>query len=325
MLSTTTKAGGEYRAVLRKGSRTGPIISDTGWKNNTVLDYGLYSILTWDSWAWSLWYGDSGVAATTSQLGLQGNLIPRTGGADYVSHENAAVTSSIGPGPEYPVSVTEEWISEVGEHTATIREFVLGHDSQSPITNAAVRVALDVPIVKGPDDVLTMQYRFTYYLDNTTKTGVIDISGVDYNYKFRRQQISYKPHSHQYQQWVLAGSYTYFKVRAILTDNGDIQPIESRVSDSPNTVVDTYLDLGDRTGLILNTGGTTPNFYRTLGATVDVDNFNGTFDMVQFEFGNGQGGCQVHLAKVSDGTPFTKLNTHTFQIQMRLYLERYVP
>ena len=301
---------GEYRAILRGPDNR--IKSDTGWKPNTILNQGLQSIQRADRNAFnSMYLGDSDAAVDVTQTGLQGTPFPSA----QSSYANGSWTP--GSDPTWVHMTTRTCTFNAGVNTGTIKEFVFSWTTD-PVNNGSVRVVLDVPIVKGASDELTIEHRLYWYPETSDVTGVVTITGLgDYDYRMRHCQIDVGPTSHMY-------SYTP-------TNSALFQTHSVGNAGTTLTTLDNYPSWGND----MSPGSTSygslaadsfyAQTYYTLG--VDTGNFtHGAYGVGIFGKYWQSGGVQFTLLENGDGvTPITKLNTHVLTFGVRTIINRYVP
>ncbi len=300
---------GEYRAFLY--GCDGRLKYESGWKPNTILNQGFGYMCTNSYFQLFSGFalGDGGAVIDVTQTGLQGTRL----GTGFAADSNASVSAINGGTPDYESIVTRSYTMDAGNGTGTVREFVFGPDGfngwSDPYTECTIRVVLDTPIVKGAADVLTIEHRFTSYPEVADVTGVIDISGVNYNYIFRGIDIDAhvaRPIRCNWHDWQFE-AYSSDS----LTVNTGTGPSGSRLNYRYAGCSNTY-----------SPGGTP---YVQGNVVAGVDAWLGDVRcMTVFNMGMFSS-YQVRIGKVSDDTALTKLNTHELRLFYRMYPSRYVP
>ena len=316
-LKSHVSVAGEYKAVLQRSD--GTVKYDSGWQKNTILNQGLYNLISNTSTLDYMSLGTSNVATDNAQTGLQGTLLETDTAGNYLFRSSFVSAANSGA-PDYITEDIQDYVADPGEATGTIGEFVLHSSSSDAYTQATIRVALTTPIVKGASDVLTIEHKLILYPGDIADTiGVIDIGGDPYNYVFRRLDADRTHSGHAYHLEHMKGSYTYFRGEGW---NGTLGLITDK---EPNGTRLSYTDRNDNDTKTIYTGGTDPNWYRHQQFIAQVDDMNGLFNIIRFWNTNDRGTWQCSIDKVSGGGGFTKLNTHTFSAAFRTYIQRYVP
>jgi hypothetical protein len=320
-LECTMRAKGEYRATLRGAD--GRIKYESGWSDNTILDGGLYnsteerltSFGNGDMF-YTIWLGDSAAAVDITQTGLQGNEIYGGIGETFVSSNTPSL-------PDYERISVVKWVFGTGVATGTIREFVIApRNKNNSSERCTVRCVLDTEIIKGASDSLTMEHRHTFYPFLDDKTGVIDISGTNYNYILRMSNVDYPPGGHP--RW-----YTpYFRSGTNFVFPGSIGALTDA---GPGGGQWGSLNGAHAIGGTLGTG-----YYVDGESIIGVDGGTGVIKSHQTTWGGynwGDLGIQWEIGKTSEetvpgdvtGSGLTKENTHEYRITLRTYVARYVP
>lgn len=304
---------GEYRAVLT--GEDGRLKSDTGWKDNTLLDRGLGIMRNQDPFQ-RMFLGDSDVAVDITQTGILGATV---GTYEYLGSPSYAV---IQPGPTFERISIEQCIFSPGESTGTIKEFCLAQvNATNAQTQGCVRVVLDTPIIKGAGDQLLIQHRMTVYPPAADVTGTITIGGdnpEDYNYTMRCFKIDDYMTAHPDSFYWLGGGYGSAFTGEISLNTG--------TGPAGVSIGDCYTTPSQFGGI----GGTLGSYYNETGYKFSVDqgNANGGSFRSYYNYwhaASGNWGGQFRWGKVSDDSPLIKLNTHTLEFAMRLLPQRYVP
>jgi len=301
---------GEYRAFVT--NENGQISSDTGWKSNTLLDRYFDIIYTVNPFV-RMYVGDSDAAVVTTQTGLQGTVV-----GVYSTMQSGGYFVN-GGAPDYERVSVEKCVWAPGQATGTVKEFVIVQSGSSAYnTEAVVRVVLAAPIAVGAADQLTIEHRFTWYPQVVDGTGVIDISGVAYNYTTRHNKIGYTPNAHPEAWYYQTGGYGYLKTGEIVAATGNLPDGNQCGYPSATSAV--------------ITGGVYPNQYSERIYTVGVDAGNDWGGLIRswYTLINGpssadQIGIQMRWGKVSDDTVLTKLNTHVLTFTARLLVTRHTP
>jgi len=313
-LGIGTQIQGEYRVTQRGAD--GRIKYETDWLPNTMLDNGLQlARYNWGgNWLLEMRLGDSDIPVDITQTGLQGTYADKS--------DNAAGTYAYANQvPPYEKVTIKRFTFNPGTATGTHKEFVIVMSTLDH-TNACIRVVLDAPIIKGASDSLDIEHRLTLYYDLVDKIGVIDISGVDYDYVLRHGLIKHTPYGHPGSLAPASGAYWYgCKVGA-----SGIGTIEEAIP-GPET------GSGNADSNTLTVGGVLGTYYANAELIWGVTKANGDIGAIGFSLAAGGSGytgagptyAKCSLAKVSDGTPLTKEYTHEFRINFRTYPQRYVP
>ena len=300
---------GEYRAILR--AENGEIKHDSGWLPNTLLNNGLKNLRDQDSFS-QLVLGTSDTAVDITQTGILGTYIYKSSLGSPQSYVNNGA-------PNYESVIVEQAVFTAGYGTGLIKEFTLAPNNTDYANNATVRVVLTTPINKGAQDQLTMQHRLTFYPDLNDYTGVIDISGVAYNYLLRAFRCESVHRSYP----------TY--IGPPYWGNGWCY------NDEPPAVVGEDFHHGGQNTYIGSSvetvGGSGPGtWYRNSELKVALDNGNFAAGLRRIGGGyrgtnvnNGAYGMNLRIGKVSDDSAIMKTNTHTVTLHMRTYPQRYVP
>lgn len=314
---------GEYRATLRGPDNR--IKYQSGWEQNAILNQGL-AYATQLSKFTHMGLGDSAAAVVTSQTGGQGNFL----GSAY--YDGYGGTYAAGGAPDYWKSTTQDHVFPPGNSTGTIRELVLASSSTGMsetefLTTGAVRAVLTTPIVKGALDELTIEHRLYLYPEIIDQTGIVNISGVDYNWTIRLWGVNWtgglESHSRLLRHAFGNVAKYFSNVYDIFSEN----PLDAFTS--ANSTDTGSIGSGE---VITIRAGSYPDYYTQHTIIADIDSCNGNFNKIAFrtEFNinnpSGTAGYQIRLVKTADGvSSFTKENTHEFQLVFRVYAARYVP
>ena len=309
MPGLTTRMSGEYRVCLR--GPDGRVKYKTDWKPNMVTDTGLYWSLqgaySQIAFLSQMFVGDSDTPVAETQSTLQGNNLGR-------ADTNTSLPGINGGATNYERITTTAWKYYSGNGTGTIKEFVLTPYNDSG-NGASVRVVLDAPIVKGAQDELDIEHRFTWWPPLGDVSGVIDISGEAYDYTIRSYGLTtisaYRPAS-----VALVGHSNYSKYYD--------SPLQPTTTNSFSGWVGDFQD-NPASGWV---SGTAPNYVATLQLRAGITANSGNISLVVTAIENWIHlgiGAQFSLAKVSDGTPLVKLNTHELHLFPQTYSARYVP
>lgn len=296
---------GEYRAILRGPDGREKV--NTGWKPNTLLNNGLYySIVSPFSIRGYMCLGDDGTAVDIIQTGLLGTQLGAQRVPTSVSETNAG-------SPNYEMITTNKGTWAPGDGTGTIREVAFKTFSAGdPATAGTIRFVLSTPIVKGALDQLVIEHRMTAYPNTGDVTGTIDISGEAYSYTMRHLEIDETPAS--FGSIRLVDSYhNYLAGVATLVAN----------TESLTWTAGPTKPAGSANITITN-GGALGTYYSNAEIVWDINTANhniSTFIIAMTYIPD----IQVHIEKVSDGTPLTKENTHELTMNFRTYPVRYVP
>lgn len=303
------KVSGEYRAILI--GEDDRLKSDTGWKPNTLLNRGL-NIMSSTGAFERMWLGNSDIAVDVTQSGIQGAQV---GTYEYLGSPSYAVNQGL---PDYERVTIEQSKWAPGEATGTIKEFAITQSGgTNPTTQGCVRVVLTDPIVKGSGDELTILHRFTWYPQLGDTTGVISISGIDYNWTMRHTNIGAHPSGHPVQgHYVNAGSYGFLK-------DGELDVATAGSS------------LGNICGYpgitsSVTFGGSLPTYWAERTYTCRVDDANYWNGLIRSWYNDmlgpsGACGIQMRWGKVSDDSPLQKLNTHVLTYGCRISISRHTP
>lgn len=297
---------GEYRAILI--GEDGRPKSDSGWKPNTLLD-NYFHILRYGDPFSRIYLGDSDIAVNVTQTSLQGSQV---GTYEYLGSASYKVNAGL---PNYERITIEQGTWAPGESTGTIKEFVIA-SAGGAHTSAMVRVVLATPIVKGSGDQLTIQHRFTWYPQIVESTGVIDISGVDYNWAMQCTNAASVPFGHPGRWYTNTGAYGYLKTGEMgLITAGYTQGNQCGYPNSTSAV---------------SYGGSLPDYYTERTYTVGVDQGNSYSGLIRSWYTDILGpndayGLQMRWGKVSDDSVLQKLNTHVLTFGVRLTVSRHVP
>jgi hypothetical protein len=318
--SFENKIRGEYRARLYGSA--GELKYDSGWRPNMILNQGPFRMLTTNNALTRMALGDSADAVDPAQTGIQGSYL---GGISYSNGFASANWST----PPYWAYSQCPWVFAPGVATGTIREFALceSADVTSATTEGVIRVVLDTPIVKGASDQLTIEHRLYMYMDTAVQSGVLDASGVSYDWEMGWYNIDS----------IIGGAIRPFSLITAFCNgpktSGSI-PVNTNLINGVMPVDIFSLPVGDDTGLnwravsFIVTAGSPP--YITVTLSSNVDQMNTTFNMTKIRQGidsgsNPDAGRVIKLARTSDGEPFTKENTHEITLRYRLYLDIYTP
>jgi len=257
--------------------------------------------------------GDSDVAVNVTQVGLQGNNLSTI--SNWSESSSATVSATNGGSPNYESINNKSYTFNAGHCTGTVKEFVLcGRKFNSdaptgdPLIHATQRVVLDVPIVKGSSDYLTIEHRLTTYPELNDVTGVIDVSGVAYNYLLRGINIHTnvsRPAQVVWHDWA--------------NRSGTLDDMTTNIQGGPTTDGTDYAS-GSNSYF-----PAAPIPYVTGTITAGVDDWNKDIRTMQLYNSGFLASYQVRLGKVSDDTPLEKLNTHVLTMNINMYAERYVP
>ena len=325
--SVTLGIRGEYRARLY--GEDGVIKHDSGWHDNMILDAGPWMFVQGTNYVNHMTLGTSNTPAVSTQLGIQGSILGRVAQPGY--------TGTYGTNwgtPPYYIWILAPYQFNTGVATGTINEFVMSADNDNAALNeAAVRVVLATPIVKGAQDQLIIEYRLYTYPDVTNNSGTFDVSGVDYDIEMGWGEIDLITGG-----WSATTNDLLRAVGAFLSNprtindfitqrfmiNG-VMPVDIFTRPTGDTV-DPVIGWPDFTSYISN--GSPP--YKNITLTADLDSMNGTFDM--FEICGNTNPYGVYwvsrtfkVTRTSDSAPFTKEDTHVVTFQYRLYVDKYVP
>ena len=293
---------GEYRAILR--GIDGREKLNTGWKPNTILDQGL-SIARMQAGGITSYaaIGTSATAVDITQVGLQGSKLGSTKSGSTVSTTNSGA-------PNYERVFTRSWTWLTGDGTGTIAEVITMTGFGDAAADACVRFVLTAPIVKGAVDQLTIEHRMTIYPDIVDATGVIDISGVDYAYVMRHYNVD---------SFVSSGVGVYF------LNDPDYHTLGNGSLNAITGARPTVTGRTKASSQVITTGGVLGTYYINAEAIWSIDQGTGDWNCGTVDNAWSFGLLQYSLAKVSDGTPLTKENTHELRLNIRLYPQRYVP
>jgi hypothetical protein len=223
--------------------------------------------------------------------------------------------------PDYESQTIEKATFLGGNATGTINEFICCPSNGSYYTNAGIRVVLDDPIEKGVGDELIIEHRLTFYPQLSDATGVIDVSGVAYNYILR-----------------------HIRVDAIIQRHFDnlMPPYRGNMWTSQNDIVDNLTDVNTSGDLYLSSsvdsyGGSLGSYYTNTelvwainseGGNRNVRSWRGSMRGIYSLSPPASGdrlGMQMQIGKVSDGTPLYKENTHELRMNWRTFPQRHIP
>ena len=321
----TNRVRGEYRARLY--DFRGKLKHDSGWRPNMVLDQGPWFMIGGISNALNVMcLGDSDTAAVSTQTGLQGTRLGGVGGV-YLGGTGGANWST----PPYYYYVQQPYVFGLGVGTGTIKEFVMcpGNDDSNATTYASIRVVLDTPIVKTSTDQLTMEWRLYMYPETAVQSGVLDCSGVSYDWELGWYNID----ELMYGQTSPAGLISSF-VGSPRSSFGS--PANGLFLNGVMPADIFSMPTGDavspsgawRDASSAVTNGSPP--YNTITLSADVDYMNTTFDMTyiyhnHYPYTVKSTGRVIKILRTSDGNPFVKANTHEITLRYRLFLDKYVP
>lgn len=308
------KIRGRVRCILK--GPDGKIKQQTDWQDNLVTDRGT-SRFRWADWASQLAVGTGTTPPAFTDTDLDNAIGLAQSQAVPGGHSNSGA-------PNYIRTTTRKFVYGQGVATGTLTEIGQTEDSNLPVTgNLNTRVLLDVPIVKGALDELTIEYQYIFYPDITDTTGVINIAGEDFDYTIRGMNLDHVPH------WEYAGSpsiaiggYTDHRVFPGSIRDITLYPDDSGGSGLPEfgTPTVTY-------------GGSLGNYYIDGEMVWNLDNaYNNnvikSFSMMMpwgawlGNYGTNPG-WQAEIGRVSDGTGILKENTHVFVFKYRVYGDRY--
>lgn len=320
----TSRFKGEYRVELRGAD--GRIKYETDWKPNTLLNYGIW-LLTYSSQSFNTFadmvLGTGSTAVNITDINLSGTQLGEQNGVSSISGVNAGA-------PNYERITVMDYRFDPGRCTGTITEFGLTNYGGDNPANLAVRVVLDVPIVKGASDQLNIQHRLTWYPQLTDATGVITIGGdvpEDYNYTMRHTMIGATPgiHPTSIAPHFWASRYDLYISTALSANTTN--PQAAGVGSSMNGGYGaSSISLSQKAW-----DGTAGPYYCDATATWTVNAYGtGECNMLNFGMHCNQSwaaniGMQSRFTKVSDGSNLIKLNTHELKLTVRTYAERYVP
>lgn len=298
---------GEYRVFLRGSD--GRIKYKTDWKPNTLLNNGLNYLRNGNTNTFErMVLGTDDTPVDIIQTGLLGiNLGEDAMGAVSITPPSA---------PNYERISVEKGVFVEGNGTGLVKEFILYPQYYSVTGNGTIRVVLDTPINKQANDQLTIEHRMTHYINTTDVVGVLSISGEAYDYTLRHCNVLYTSTAHQddlpinnHSNQLKAYDYPLIPITDAYPPSGSI---------------------GSWGGGAITTGGTLPNYWGQTEMIAGVDTWAHGAQLSMILCSNvgyvSTGlNTQVHIGKVSDGTPFTKLNTHELRMYIRCYSHRYVP
>ena len=302
---------GEYRMTLR--GPDGRVKYTSGWKDNTILDRGLALSCQMDIF-YRIYLGDSAAPVVTSQVGLQGAL---TGDGSY-EYFAQGWSSKLNLGaPTYARETIGYVTFAAGQCTGTINEFVMVQQSSySPYSQGTVRVALTTPVVKGANDELKLEHKFTWYPQVIDTTGDILISDVEYTWTARHTYIHAVPGGHPGAFYPNTGGYGGFRT-------GEL-----------GAATDGYPQ-GNSTGYPNATGGVTygggpTTYWSKRYYTTSVDHGNSYSGLIRSWYTDivgvsGSCGMQMRWGKKSDDTVLQKLNTHVLYFGAQLFQSRHTP
>lgn len=324
--SITVGIRGEYRARLY--DENGIMKHDSGWNDNLLLDQGPWQFLQGMNNVDYMTLGTSDVAAVSTQTGIQGTILGRVKWTSFAGTFGWNWST-----PPYYGWTLVPFQFNTGVATGTIKEFVLAGNTDSAANNdAAVRVVLTAPIVKGPFDQLIIEYRLYTYPEVANDSGTFDVSGVNYDIEMGWSNIDQALGG--YSSVGLTDINSFFtrppkEAGGFIIDafyiNG-VMPVDifTRPTGTPVTPTIGWEEKLSST----ITNGTPP--YRTVVLRSGVDEMNGTFDMFELDcnndpFGSHWAGRTFKVTRTSDSAAFTKEDTHVVTFTYRLYLDKYVP
>lgn len=296
---------GEYRAILYGSD--GRVKHDSGWHPNTTLNQGLYyyCLFHQDSYAaGKMHLGDSDIPVDITQVGIQGLQIGTNQDGGIVM-SNAVNSGS----PDYSRAITGKFTFLSGNGIGLIKEVGMSMWGDA-INGCSTRFVLNTPINKQASDQLAIQWRQTYYPRIEDVTGTIDISGVPYDFTMRHHTANSTPN------WLIGGTSPHVWYNYHRLYYGDLALITEPIS----------TNAASRGSANVITGGhvnaATP--YGWSEHTWNVDSGNGSVNMLDTTT-KGLPPIQTRFVKSSDGTSLVKLNTHELVLNVRTYVERYVP
>jgi len=317
--------GGRYYYVLKDAA--GNIKYKSDWAPNLITNYGIVRAARGEIITQNAALGSSSTPASFTDTSL-GSPLTLTSGDRATKVSVSSVTPSAPDGDV--ASVLNKYVFDIGESTGTVREFGLSDDYYPYTQNGIVciRVVLPEPIVKGPDDQLTIFHEHFFKWDITARTGTLLISGEEYDYTANAFYLSnsssyglvgsFSTSAYRYRFSDAAGAaYPYMKgVYGNASISGD-------VSDRPTWIS------------ISNSGDGSPSegATSTVTAVCNIDSMNGvgvrgirwlSFPGRLASMGNSAG-YQVSIGKVSDGSAHPKESTHEFRITVSMTLHRYTP
>lgn len=300
---------GEYRVRLR--GPDGRIKYETDWLPNMVLDLGLYHMSSAGNQSpfRSGFVGSSATPSVETMVGIQGP----TAYATTSQITGARTNNGIGDGYSRSSIMTYVW--GTGTATDTLNEFVISGGGIFPngLTGGNIRVVLAAPVIKGIYDQLSIDHKLTYYPPLARVTGVLDISGVDYNYEYGLCSITAPSVGHS----------------GIITYNKEANVAYWGLINAPPTLTQAPQDPGGWVGNgisgVLNYGGSlATNWWAEVAYKANIDAADNTANYFYSYFNMG-GNVYNYFTKVSDGSPLIKTDTHEFIMTLRHEVVRYVP
>ena len=155
-----------------------------------------------------------------------------------------------------------------------------------------------------------MEHRFTIYKQVTTVTGVIDISGVAYNYWMRHMNIDLVPGA---MDSILAFGATNQQCGYTSTWSDD--PLQGWIIDT------SYGSCGF--GYTKDTNEPSFPAWNEITVKMDINHASNGNEINTIRLETTIGYLQVKFTKVSDGIGVLKEDTHELKMSFRLYSERY--
>lgn len=293
----------------------GNLKHDTGWFPNLITNRGLIQMGFGTSasyWANNLLIGSNNTAPAFTDNSLYGYLAEAALGQE---------SAQVPVGPNWELSNIFKARFNAGVGTGTIRELGAQYSGEANNNNISTRAIVSPDVVKAADQILDVYYRFYRYPDLVDRTGVIDISGTNYNYIVRGAHFS---------DYGGLGSYNLHLANGPLGVNTSYS-----VTIATSNEITTY-DTGPSGGItdpwctscwFISASGSSVTPYNDWGWNWAIDRALGNIRVIKWrERGHNssaQRGWQMRLGKVSDDSALTKDNTMEMNMTARVSWGRY--